>query len=135
MKENFKLVGRFQYTYEAMIHKGKLESEGIKVYIWDNNTIDLNPQYSNAIGGVKLFVKNEDCQKAEKLLAEISQFSIDDNNQLIKCKKCNEKQIEMYASIKDVKSFFSFVISIFLFLIPFHAKYKYRCNNCKLEFN
>lgn len=57
---NFKLVGTFQYSAQARIFKGKLDSEGVKVCMRDNNIIDSNPMYSNAVGGVKLFVKNED---------------------------------------------------------------------------
>lgn len=39
-KETFTLLSRYQYTSEALIYKGKLESEGIQVFIRDNNTID-----------------------------------------------------------------------------------------------
>jgi len=53
----FTLIGRFQYSSEATIYKGKIESEGIEVYMRDTATVDANPLYSNAIGGVKLYVK------------------------------------------------------------------------------
>ena len=44
MEEQFQIVGRYQYSSEALIFKGKLESEGIEVYIRDNNIVDSNPQ-------------------------------------------------------------------------------------------
>lgn len=136
MKESiFTLVGRFQYSSEAIIYKGKLESEGIEVFLRDEATVDTNPLYSNAIGGIKMYVKNEDANLAQQILLQISEYSLDNNNQLIKCPNCSAEQIEMMTSIKDLKSLLSFVFSIILFLIPFHAKHKYKCNKCKFEFN
>ncbi|MBY0487850.1 MAG: DUF2007 domain-containing protein [Flavobacteriaceae bacterium] len=135
MEEQFQLIGRYQYSSEAIIYKGKLESEGIEVYIRDNNIVDSNPLYSNAVGGIKLFVKNEDVAKAQIILSEVSQYSLDDNNQLIKCPKCNAEQVDMVTSIKDVKSFLAFLFSVLIIFIPFYSKYKYKCQSCKFEFN
>ena len=131
----FTLIGRFQYSSEAMIYKGKLESEGIEVFIRDGATIDANPLYSNAVGGVKLYVNNEDADAANLILSQISPFSLDDNHQLIKCPKCNAEKIEMMTTVKDLKSFLLFVFSALISIFPYHTKYKYKCQNCKFEFN
>ncbi len=131
----FKLIGRYQYTSEAIIYKGKLESEGIDVFIRDDATIDANPLYSNAIGGVKLYVRNEDLKIAENILSQISEISLDGNNQPIKCPNCDAEQIGMVTSINDFKSLISFALSTLLLGIPFRTKHKYRCGKCKFEFN
>lgn len=135
MEEQFQLVGRYQYSSEALIYKGKLESEGIEVFIRDNNIVDSNPLYSNAVGGIKLFVKEEDLEKAQLILSEVSQYSLDENNQLIKCPKCNAEQVEMVTSIKDIKSFLAFLFSVLVVYMPFYSKHKYKCQSCKFEFN
>jgi len=135
MEEQFQLVGRYQYSSEAIIYKGKLESEGIEVYIRDNNIVDSNPLYSNAVGGIKLFVKEEDLEKAQLILSEVSKYSIDENNLLIKCPKCNAEQVDMVTSIKDIKSFLAFLFSVLIVIMPFYSKYKYKCQSCKFEFN
>lgn len=135
MKDTFVLLVSFQYSSEALIYKGKLESEGIEVFIRDGNTVDSNPLYSNAVGGVKLYVKQEDEEKAKTILSEVSKFSLDENNELIKCPKCNAEQVDMMTSINDIKSLLSFIFSFLVVLIPFHVKYKYKCSNCKHEFN
>ncbi len=57
MEDDFKLVRSYQYSYEAQVFCSKLESEGIDVYLRDMNTVDSNPIWSNAVGGVKLFVQ------------------------------------------------------------------------------
>lgn len=60
----------FTYAFEAHVVKGRLESDGIDVIIKDELTIQVNPFYSNTIGGVKLLVKESDYQKAYALLVE-----------------------------------------------------------------
>ena len=112
-----------------------MESEGIEVYISDNNIVDSNPLYSNAVGGIKLFVKEEDLEKAQLILSEVSKYSIDENNLLIKCPKCNAEQVDMVTSIKDIKSFLAFLFSVLIVIMPFYSKYKYKCQSCKFEFN
>ncbi len=133
-KSVFKLIRRYQYSSEAIIFKGKLESEGISVFIRDNNTVDTYPLYSNAVGGVKLFVKNEDFIKANEILSQVSEYSLDEKNQLVNCPKCNGKQIKMTTSIKDTKTLLAFIFSMLFVLMPFYSKHKYRCNTCNFEF-
>jgi DNA-directed RNA polymerase subunit RPC12/RpoP len=131
----FQKIATFQYSSEAIIFKGKLESEGIEVFMRDNNTVDSNPIYSNAVGGVKLFVMNKDFLKANHILSEVSQYSLGDNNELIQCPNCGKKQVDMVTSITDIKSLFSFIFSMVFVLLPFHAKHKYKCESCHFEFD
>jgi DNA-directed RNA polymerase subunit RPC12/RpoP len=134
-KSLFTLIGRFQYSSEAIIYQGKLESEGIEVFMRDIAIVDANPIYSNAVGGIKIYVKNEDADAAKKIMAQISEFSLDDNNQLIKCPNCGAEKIEMMTSVKDIKSLLAFVFSALISIYPFHTKHKYKCQSCKFEFN
>lgn len=135
MEENtFQKIAVFQYSSQSMIFKGKLESEGIEVFMRDNNTIDSNPLYSNAVGGIKLFVREEDFDKATDILSEISHYSLDDNDELIKCPKCGAEKINMITSIRDIKSLLAFLFSILIVLIPFYSKHKYKCDECNFEF-
>jgi hypothetical protein len=135
MEENFKLIKRYQYSSEAKIFSNKLESEGIKVYLRDMHTIDSNPLWSNAVGGVKIFVKSEDFERAQMSLSEVSPYSLDENNELKKCPKCNAEEVEMITSIKDLKTLFTFAFLVLFTLMPFYSKHRYKCNNCKFEFN
>ena len=128
-------IKTFDNSIDAHLLKIELENEGIECYIYDEHTVTVFPLYSNAVGGIKLYVKNEDAEMAKQILSQISEYSLDDNNQLIKCPNCGAEQIEMMTSIKDIKSLISFIFSVLIFLIPFHTKHKYKCNNCKFEFN
>lgn len=136
MEDVFELIGSYQYSSEAIIIKGKLESEGVKVFMRDNNTVDANPLYSNAVGGVKLFVNNNDYLKAKDIISQVSPYSLDDNSKLLKCPNCEAEQIDMVTSVKDLKSLFTFIFStLFLGTLPFYSKHKYKCNKCNFEFN
>ncbi|OXB09679.1 hypothetical protein B0A81_06000 [Flavobacterium plurextorum] len=135
MEEGFKLVRSYQYSYEAQVFCGKLESEGVDVYLRDMNTVDSNPIWSNAVGGVKLFVKSQDFEKANNILSDISPFSLNENNELIKCPRCDAEEIEMVTSIKDLKTLLAFALSLLFVLIPIYSKHRYKCNKCKFEFD
>jgi DNA-directed RNA polymerase subunit RPC12/RpoP len=135
MENAFIKVATFQYSSEALIIKGRLESEGIEVFMTDNFTIDTDPLVSNAIGGVKLFVKKEQLEDAQMILSDISRFSLDDAGRDITCPECGSRQVELGSTIRDGKSFMSFLFGTILFgTLPFYIKYKYRCNKCSHEF-
>ncbi|GAA3752285.1 hypothetical protein GCM10022422_42110 [Flavobacterium ginsengisoli] len=134
MKEDFKLVRSYQYSSEAQIFCGKLESEGIEVYLRDNHIVDSNPIWSNAVGGVKLFVREEDFKKASEILSTVSQYSLDEKNDLIQCPNCGAEKVEMITSLRDTKSLVAFIFSLLFVLMPFYSKYRYQCDCCKTEF-
>ncbi len=131
----FKKIASFQYTSEAIIYKGKLESEGIEVFLRDNLTIDADPLVSNAIGGVKLCVKQQDEQKALAVLNDISAYSLDDSGNAITCPNCGSTKVDFFTTVHDLKSLLSFLFSVLLVLLPFYTKYKYKCSACHFEFD
>ena len=54
MAQKFFTVASFEFPADVQILKSKLESEGIPVFLRDENTLNSDPIISNAIGGVKL---------------------------------------------------------------------------------
>ena len=135
MSDTFKTIAKFQYSSEAQIIKGRLESEGIRVFLSDNLTIDTDPLVSNAIGGVKLKVLTQDVLKARYILDTIQKYSVDDQGNAINCPSCKGEKVEMFSLITNFKSFFSFLIGFLSGTLPFHTRYKYRCEICKTEFD
>jgi hypothetical protein len=134
MSNTFVTVARFQYSSEAQIVKGRLETDGIEVFLRDNITIDTDPLVSNAIGGVKLKVLAKDEKEARAILKSIKVHSLDDDGNPITCPNCKQKQIALYSTIKDLKSFMSFVIGFLLGTLPFSTRYQYKCEDCNVEF-
>jgi DNA-directed RNA polymerase subunit RPC12/RpoP len=135
MRDTFKTIARYQYSTEAQIVKGRLESEGIQVFLSDNITIDTDPLVSNAIGGVKLKVLAVDALRAQHILETINAYSVDDEGNTINCPNCDSKKIELFSTIKDAKSFFAFIFGVLFSALPFYTKHKYKCEDCKTEFD
>ncbi|GAA4953791.1 hypothetical protein GCM10023314_29220 [Algibacter agarivorans] len=135
MSDTFKTIARFQYSTEAQIIKGRLEAEGIQVFLSDNLTIDTDPLVSNAIGGVKLKVLSTDALKAQHILESINKYSVDDEGNTISCPNCKGNRIELFSTIKDAKSFFAFIFGVLFSALPFYTRHKYKCEDCKTEFD
>ena len=136
MNNLFTKIGAYQYSSEAVIIRGRLQAEGIEVFMTDNYTIDTDPLVSNAIGGVKLFVKTEDLEKAEHILGDISKYSLDNTGKPIICTECESAKVNVGSTVKDLKSLIAFVFTFLTAIVlPPYTKYKYRCAECGNEFN
>lgn len=70
MEDSFIVAGVFTYDHEAHIFAGRLESEGIRAFIDDNNIVAANPFLSNAVGGIKVRIYRTDLEKARAIFNE-----------------------------------------------------------------
>lgn len=134
MQDTFVTIARYPYSTEAQIVKGRLEADGIEVFLRDNITIDTDPLVSQAIGGVKLKVLAKDEKAARDILESIQSYSIDDDGQPVTCPNCNNQHVSLYSTITDFKSFMSFFIGFLFGTLPFSTRYQYKCEDCKVEF-
>lgn len=120
MEETFYQLASFEYAADVQIIKGKLESEGIPVFLRDENTLNSDPLISNAIGGVKLQVYYKDREQAIAIYNEVRAYALDANNNPVVCPNCKATKSEVYYTRKG----------IFNKLFPFFEKRKYKCLNC-----
>ncbi len=88
MEDVFYTIGSFDYPADVQIIKGKLESEGIPVFLKDENTINSDPLISYAIGGVKLQVYSKHKQEALEIYNEIRAYAVDAKGNPIVCPNC-----------------------------------------------
>lgn len=63
-------IKTYNFGHEAAIAQHLLENEGIETHLMDELSIQMNPLSSQALGGVKLQVWEEDAERAIKLLQE-----------------------------------------------------------------
>jgi Putative prokaryotic signal transducing protein len=68
---------RYRDLSEAIIARGAIESAGIFCFLKDENTVRLDWQISNMIGGIRLQVTAADVEAAEAVLASPIPNSID----------------------------------------------------------
>jgi uncharacterized protein YbaR (Trm112 family) len=120
MEDLFYTIGSFDYPADVQIIKGKLESEGIPVFLKDENTINSDPLISYAIGGVKLQVYSKHKTKALEIYNEIRAYAVDASGNPIVCPNCKATKSELYYRRRGV----------FLKLFPFFESRKYRCMQC-----
>lgn len=125
MIDNYTILTTFPYSTEAQITKSKLEDEGISVMLLDEKTVDSDPLISQAIGGVKLLVSNNDFEKALVIFNEIRPYEVDANGNPIQCPSCKSNRI-LIAPLERK--------NLFLMLFPFFEKTKHICNDCKTIF-
>ncbi|MDN3491776.1 putative signal transducing protein [Winogradskyella bathintestinalis] len=134
MQNTFVTIAQFQYSSEAEIIKGRLEFDGIQVFLKDNITIDTDPLVSNAIGGIKLKVLAKDEDEAKAILKSIQQYSLDNDGHPITCPNCGNSHVELYSTINDLKSLVSFIVGFVTGTLPFSTRYQYKCEDCNTEF-
>ncbi|WP_299321649.1 DUF2007 domain-containing protein [uncultured Maribacter sp.] len=125
MEDKFYQLASFEYVADVQIVKGKLESEGIPVFLRDENTLNSDPLISNAIGGVKLQVYSKDKERAIAIYNEIRAYAVDNDGKTIVCPNCKAQKSEPYYNSKGV----------FYKLFPFFEKRKYKCLNCGMITN
>ncbi len=125
MIDNYTILTTFPYSTEAQITKSKLESEGIRVMLLDEKTVDSDPLISQAIGGVKLLVHNDNVTEAIKIFNQIRNYEKDKNGKDVVCVNCNSTKILIAEPSRK---------NIFYMLFPFFEKTKYRCNVCNTTF-
>lgn len=133
--KTFSTIARFQYSTEAQIVKGRLEAEGIPVFLADQFTIETDPLVSNAIGGIKLKVYSHDTVKALRVLENINEYSLDDSGDKILCPNCGEDKVQFFTPIHSFRTLFSFLFSFFTRPGSSKEKYEYICRNCGYKFN
>ncbi len=82
MEKRITLI-KFTYPSELIAVKGILQSEGIEFYVRDELTAQIHNFVSDAIGGIRLDVKQSDYERAKNLLKESGYL----NNQTEKASK------------------------------------------------
>jgi hypothetical protein len=93
MTDSLKTVASFESPLDAEIAKGRLESEDIIAHIRDESTVNANWLLSNAIGGVKLLVKESDLSRASDLLQVVATSEEDEG--WGSCSSCGSRQLEL----------------------------------------
>jgi len=71
------IVRTFANFSEALIARGLLDYSGVSCHLADETTIGSNPMFSQALGGVRLFVRQSELDDATKLLDQAIPDSIE----------------------------------------------------------
>lgn len=125
----------FDNAIDANLLKLSLENEGIDTYIFDENTVTIDPLISIAIGGIKVMVKESDLELARKVVKALNNKKyILENDEAVACPKCASEHVHKYTSMKSVKGLMIFIVSFLLFVYPAYKQYIFKCDDCGNEF-
>ncbi|WP_435249669.1 DUF2007 domain-containing protein [Vibrio sp. nBUS_14] len=125
------VVARFSFPHEAHIAKANLESAGIESFIADEHTVNTQWLYSNAIGGVRLMVLEENLEEATEILTSDFSESLKSHSQEVRgkpdiCPNCGSDNLIAHTKGKRP----AFLVFILLSFPLFFYKQGYKCNQC-----
>lgn len=118
------VIASYTQMEQAHLAVSKLEGSGVQAWLRDEATANLYWLYSNAIGGVKVEVAEEDVERAREVLELPKEAS-----GLIQCPHCGSENIK----VRQMNLFFALGF-IFLSLILPHRKFKADCHECGENF-
>jgi Putative prokaryotic signal transducing protein len=124
-------VGKFRDLSEALLAKGMLESAGIECFLADQDLVRMDWFYSNAIGGMRLQVREEDADAATELLEQPipDNFEVNADGQSYeqpRCPDCQSLDIQFEGVNQGLGLATGFVIGLPL---PLRSD-TWKCNAC-----
>lgn len=120
-------VASFSKPEEAHLARMRLEASGIPAFIRDENMVQTNWLYSNAIGGVRLQVAEEDLAEAQSLLSEECVILEEmEEAETLHCPVCHSEEVEA-----DQRRERLAYLSILLVGFPVtNSRKRYHCRKC-----
>jgi hypothetical protein len=123
------IANSFNDYFKANIALTKLQNEGIEAMLKDENTVTIDPMLGNAIGGIKLMVKETDVEEVVSIFKKWKEES----NELAKCPKCKSSNLEWIT--KQTPQNFLFAIFSAITANYALADTHYKCNDCNHKFD
>lgn len=128
---NLVSIRSFDSYIDANIFLGKLQEEGIVCFLRDEYTVTLDPILSNAIGGIKLTVPENQAERAKELLAQFDA----EKKALLKCPKCGSDNVEYISNPTKSGNWLSAIVSFLFGSYAVSIKKNYHCFKCGYEFD
>ena len=122
------IIRTFDNYFSASIMLSRLHADGIECYLKDEYTVTIDPILTNAVGGIKLVVKDQDEEAVKKLLAAYEAEYM----KSACCPKCGSNSFTFIAK----PGLTNFVTAILTWLLSNYAvaqDYVYHCEECGYE--
>ena len=122
------IIRTFDNYINANMMLNKLQNNGIECFLKDEFSATINPILSNAIGGIKLMVKDKDVKEATEMLKAI------DTEYLLaaKCPNCGKVGLD-YITKPGAKNFVTAILTWFVSSYAIAPEHVYYCSNCNWE--
>lgn len=131
MSDELVTLWRYRDLPEAFVARAKLDSQEIWCVFADENIVRLNWFWSNAVGGVRLQVADDDAQLALELLAEeipenFTAEEIGEEYRQPQCPNCNSRNVSFEPFNKGIALLFL----QFTLLPVWIPKKSWKCEDC-----
>ncbi|USA42193.1 DUF2007 domain-containing protein [Spongiibacter taiwanensis] len=121
-------VARFSFPYEAQIARARLDAEGIPAFVADEQTINMQWLFSNALGGVRLQVPSAYEARAREVLAEDLSAEVDaeQGTAPARCARCGSENVAPFQRGRR----WAFLVFLGLDFPLFPVKNTRKCSDC-----
>jgi predicted RNA-binding Zn-ribbon protein involved in translation (DUF1610 family) len=125
---------RYRDLSEALIAQSKLAAEGFDCFLADDNVLRLNWFWSNAFGGVRLCMRQDDAEAALAVLAEEipESFNIEEVGEAYQqptCPNCGSRDVDFETIHRGVA-----LIALWAFSVPLPIPANnWKCEDCGHE--
>ncbi len=98
------VIRKFRDLPEAWLAKGALDAAGMESHLLDENMVRLDWFYSNAIGGIRLCVREHDAARALEVLNHPPEsFALEDDPRIAeyeapRCPQCGSRDVQVAGS-------------------------------------
>ena len=110
---------------------GRLEEDGIKCWLKDENTVTIDPILTNAVGGIKLMVAGSQAERALDILRTVES----ENKALHPCPNCGSLNIEFVTTPRKASNWASVILGFFFLSYAMPVDKVYHCFNCGHEYS
>jgi len=117
-------IASFSKPENAHLLRMRLEAGGVTAYILDENTVQMDWLISNAIGGVRVQIAEEDIENAREILSEVLPVAPSNDHPI--CPSCASKNTAPH-ELPHRLSFLSLGLIGFPLLF---AKHQWKCADC-----
>lgn len=140
------VLDTFYNPIEANIVKARLLDSGVQCFLSDENSITINPLYTQALGGVKLHVFERDVALAKSILEEEgleNSFQEEGQDAVISeksssgftCPNCGSSHVGYVQATKKRFNLLTIIVSFLLMVYPFKVRKTQHCFDCEHEFD
>lgn len=122
-------VARFSKPEEAHLLRMRLEAGGVSAHVQDENTIQMDWLVSNAIGGVRVQIDEEDIERAQEILQDNPGELLQADQPV--CPRCSS----VHTAPDELPRRISF-LSLWMAGFPFlFSKHRWKCSDCGKVWN
>lgn len=125
-------IASYSFPHEAHVARASLDAAGIRSWLTDEHTINMQWLYSNALGGVRLHVRRADAEAAREIL-ETDYSSLLENEpwsvretEMVCCRRCGSDVLEAHVAGRKP----AFLVWLLLGLPLFFVRRGMRCTAC-----